>query len=120
MNSQEPTHASEIGTLHPISARQRTDCKTHNHQTEKQDAVVQCAQLHRLTRSLPARGNVDLRQFDGQGEGTNLREVKDPQPLMSAARIARTQEQRHHDRHDPEKHKHVTGPQRRRLFDRQG
>src|SRR4051812_29859298 len=111
MYTEERSHASEIRALQAVPADQCANRKAENDEPEKQHARMQCAHLHGLPSGLPARWHVDFGELDSEGQGADLYEIEDAQPLISAAGIARTQEQRHYNRNDPEEDEDIAGPE---------
>ena len=87
MESQKTAHAQEKCSLRSMETQQAPHQETQSDQAKEVDSRVQRADLHRLSRSLPARRHVNLRQFDCQGERADLHKVAHSQPTVSAARV---------------------------------
>ncbi len=112
MNDQEAAHAQKERSFSSMVTQQASNQKTQGDQAKEQNPRMKRTDLHRMASHLPARGHVDLRQFDRQRQRADLHKIAEAQPAVSAARVPRTQKQRHGGGHDPEKDQHIAGPQR--------
>ena len=63
-----------------METEQAPNQKTQGDQAKEKNARMQGPDLHRLSCSLPAGGNIDLRKLHGQGERPHLRKIADSQP----------------------------------------
>ena len=90
VHHQESTHTQKKCAFGRVLAEESAYQEAERNSSKEKHRRVQCPHLHGLTRSLPLRGNVYLRQFHCQCQRTNLREVKYPQPLQPAVGVAHT------------------------------
>src|SRR5208337_5243651 len=95
-----------------ILSQQPSNQKAQSQQSKEGEADVKSAKFHGPARDLPSRGHIEQREFEGQRQSADLHKIAKPQPPESAVRVSRTQKQRHHGGHNPEKHQEVARPER--------